>query len=99
MSKSLIERNPFRPKSALFSIYDVLARSQKPLDVEEVAKRAKVPLARTDRMLSAMGNFYHNSGMRRVGSAIERKDGLLTLKSVKADAKAHRPERGKAKKN
>jgi predicted Rossmann fold nucleotide-binding protein DprA/Smf involved in DNA uptake len=97
MSKSLIERNPFREKSALFRIYDALAHSQKPLSAEEIAKRSKVKFDTTQRMLSAMNNFYHNSGMRRVGASLERKDGLLTLKSVKPDTKALRPERGKSK--
>ena len=99
MSKSLIERNPFRPKSALYNIYEALARSQKALDVEEIAKRAKVPLARTSRMLAAMSNPFHNAGMRRTGISLQREDGLLSLKGVKPESNARRPERGKSKKN
>jgi hypothetical protein len=97
-NKTLTERNPFREKSALSKIFEVLARSQKPLDVEEVAKRAKVPLGRTNRMLAAMANPFHNAGMRREGVQLVRKDGLLSLKTAVPDSKARRPERGVSKK-
>jgi len=93
--KNLAARCPFqRPKSASAKIYAVLARAAKPLEAQEIAKRAKVTEKQARTLLAAYMNTYHNAPLRRVGVQVTSVDGKFHLTAAKATPNAKRPPRG-----
>ena len=94
MSSKYMELCPFREGSASRKIYEVLARASKPLTMDEIASRSKVPHEKTVTLVSAYQNKFHNAPMRRAGVAIVRTDDGFGLDTCKADPDAIRPERG-----
>ena len=93
--KNLAARCPFlRPKSASAKLYAVLARAAKPLEAQEIAKRAKVTEKQARSLLAAYMNPYHNAPLRRVGVQITSADGKFRLTAAKATPNAKRPPRG-----
>ena len=100
MSNKFIEKCPFvREGTASRSIYMALAKSSKPLSMAEISKRAKVSFEKTQTLVRAYMNPFHNAPMRRSAvSIVLDKDGFK-LASCKAEPNAKRPPRGeKAKK-
>lgn len=98
MSNKFVEKSPFtREGTASRAIYVALAKSDKPLTMAEISKRSKVLFKKTETLVRAYMNPFHNAPMRRAGIAIvQDKDGFK-LTTCKAEPKAHRPERGNAK--
>ena len=99
MSKSRVEKCPFREGSASEKIYMALAKSDKPMTVSEIAKRTKVPEKKVKTLTEAYVNPMHLAPLLKVGCAFERVDGAFKLVTCLADPDARRPERRKAKKN
>src|SRR5476651_1654278 len=97
MSKSLIEKCPFREGSASEKIFVALAKSDKPLTVTEIAKRTKLPEKKVKTLTEAYVNRMHFTPLLKVGCAYQRVDGGFKLVTCKANPKARR-ERGKGKK-
>ena len=96
MSKKLPD-NPFRDGSASHKLYAALAKATKPLAMKEIADKAKVPLNRAITLVNAYQNTYHNAPLRKIGAAIVREKQGFELSTIKPDAKAKRPSRGKSK--
>lgn len=97
--KTFSELCPFRKDSSSEKVYRALAATNKPLSVIEIAKRAKVPLAKTQTLVAAYFNRFHCAPLARAGVEFLRdKEGGIKLGRCKPDAKAKRPERGLGKK-
>lgn len=83
--------NPFREGSLNRKVMDVLLRHKKPLPVREIAKRAKVSLAKASRVIAALRNCYHNSAMRKAGLSVEIEGEGYVIRKVEAEPNARRP--------
>lgn len=99
MNQELIDRCPFREKTASRRLYLVIARSKGPMSKSEIAKDAHLSVAKTATLLAAYVNPMHKAPLDRVGVRLVRaKDGGYALETCKPKPKAKRPARGATKK-
>jgi len=99
VNQELIDRCPFREKTASRRLYLVIARSKRPMRKSEIAKDAHLSVAKTATLLAAYVNPMHRAPMDRVGVRLVRtKDGGYALETCKPKPKAKRPARGATKK-
>lgn len=85
--------NPYTTGTMNHKVVTVLLRAKGPLDVREIAKRAKLTLGRTAQVLAALRNPFHNSAGRKAGVSIESEDQGFVVRKVAPDADAKRPSR------
>jgi hypothetical protein len=95
MKPKIAARCPFRDGSNSRAIYLALAKSSKPLSMVEISKRAKVSFQKTETLVRAYMNPFHNATMRRIGIAIVHDKKGFKLAICKPQPKAKRPERGR----
>ena len=99
MNQELIDRCPFREKTASRRLYLALARSEEPLTKAEIARAAHLTAAKTATLLAAYVNPMHKAPLDRTGVRLVRtKDKNYILESCRPNAKAKRPPRGMPKK-
>ena len=98
MNQELIDRCPFREKTASRRLFLTIARSEEPMTKAEVARAAHLTVAKTATLLAAYVNPMHKAPLDRVGVRLVRsKDGGYTLESCKPKPNAKRPPRGATK--
>jgi branched-subunit amino acid aminotransferase/4-amino-4-deoxychorismate lyase len=99
MNQELIDRCPFREKTASRRLYMAIARSEEPMTKAEVARAAHLTAAKTATLLAAYVNPMHRAPLDRVGVRLVRtKEGGFTLQACKPKPNAKRPPRGMPKK-
>ena len=99
MSNKFIDKSPFtREGTASHAIYIALAKAGKPLLMAEISKRAKVSFQKTETLVRAYMNPFHNAPMRRAGIAIVSGKEGYKLETCKSEPKAIRPPRGESTK-
>lgn len=98
MNQELLERCPFREKTASRRLYLTLARADGALTKGEIAKASHLTVAKTATLLAAYLNPMHKAPLDRVGVRIVRdKDGGYALEACKPNPHAKRPPRGEPK--
>lgn len=100
MNQELIERCPFREKTASRRLYLTLARADGPLTKAQIAKAAHLAVAKTATLLAAYLNPMHKAPLDRVGvRLVHAKEGGYSLESCKPKPNAKRPARGEPKRS
>ena len=100
MNQELIDRCPFREKTASRRLYLTLARADGALTKAQIAKAAHLTVAKAATLLAAYLNPMHKAPLDRVGVRLVRaKDGGYSLESCKPKPNAKRPARGEPKRS
>jgi hypothetical protein len=97
--KTLLQRNPFRPKSASFAVYLAVCTAKKGMTIDDVRRKTGLPREKVATLLNSYaGNPFHTAPLQRVGVEICRKDGKFSVRSCKARPNTKRPQRGTTRK-